>query len=305
MKVIYSFGTYGAALAVLFLFSNTHHVLSSSIALHPNDNDDISNSIIQIEAEIMRLTIEEKEKSEKFDKRILNINNKAKQDLSDADFMKCNHTDKACLSVYTKKLLKAEAKLQKLIKRVKGNRIKYLSEFKESVKTKKQEINDLRLRRSATTNTLTVLSHNVVMSNDIDPLVLLNESIHMDADCAIYGLTADLSESEWDELIDAFQAIVNLGYVFTGKDRIYLDVDIDNALPNRNLRKRRRFFRGITGTCRGCRPKDPYEDILLSGYVDPFVTFVNEHLAGVIVSIVPPDQIAPDTLIQVSCNFSG
>jgi hypothetical protein len=74
------------------------------------------------------------------------------------------------------------------------------------------------------------------LSEADDYLDLLKESVPVrtEADCDIDGLSDDMSESEWETLMDTFKAIVNLGYVSFKIDMIYLDDEVEYLSNRRN-----------------------------------------------------------------------
>ena len=301
----------GWVVALLLFLFNDHCVLSIPTNIDhrsgslSEDHRNLASTVDQIQTEIKELNREINKQKMFFRKRFTTLNTAIKQDLTAAKaiFLGCNPTNGVCMSWGTKKLMKVHNKLQKKVKFIKGNREKILSKLQKSVDTKNQQLNDL-LNRPPTDKTDTDNS-----------LYQLKENDHaMDADCKIYGLTDEaLPEHahEWNELIDVFQAIVNLGYVDTGSDRIYL-VD-DKDLPNRNLklRPRLRFNRLTSGTCRACNRKRIKPAPGMNGHKRPpegppeessaFVKFVNEYMSRVVTGIVPPDHVVQE--IKVSCKF--
>jgi hypothetical protein len=261
-----------------------------------------SSNTNSIRSEIEHLAKEVKEKLDDFDKRIANINRKAEADLYNVQFLECNSKESAsaCLNTRTKGLLQAEAKLKKRITLVNENRERVLNNFKESVQ---------KLLRQASVGQRTEKELKKEFLSETDTqLDMLKQPEHTDAACDMYGLnTADLSESEWEVLIDTFQAIVNLGYVHTGKDLIYLDDDEDDKTLSNRRRLRRYFIRANRGgTCRGCN-----NNAISAGRIRDigqwdkakFVAFVNAYLAGAITGMFP-DHIALGTPIKVVCTFS-
>jgi hypothetical protein len=285
--------------AVLLLFLlNNHDVLSISTSTNIDnlseilneDHRNLASTTDQIKAEIWGLQMEINDQTEKFAKRLDRLDDVIKVDLTAAKaiFLGCKSTNRVCMSRGTNKLMKVHNKLQKKVKFIKGKREKVLNKLQKSVDTKNQQLGNLQMQNQLPTE---------------------GENHIMDADCKIYGLTDEaLPEHahEWNELIDAFEAIVNLGYVDTGSDRIYL-VD-DKDLPNRNLRRRPRFTRLTSGVCRGCRganiglPPSDGENTPPPEESGDFVKFVNEYMSRVVTGIVSPDHVAQE--IEVSCMFN-
>jgi hypothetical protein len=298
----------------LLLLLSDRTVLSSasSIPTDPHRSggyDDISNIFVpvqaeinrfaQVQAEILQLTNKGATDTLNFDNKIKSINAKARKDISDADFYSCSFTDAPCLYQCIKKLKQAERKLQRRIIRAKENREKYLSKHKLDLEAKEKELTDLQRLIDVQGGPTMPL---ITTSDETDyNLEQQKSSTRMDENCTINGLTTDdLLENEVEKFIEIFQAIVNLGYTHTGIDRICLNDEAASS-NRRNLRRRIYFVRGVSGACRSCPKKGIGHDD--EGQMDSFVKFVNEYLAGVITSIVPPNRIAPNTLIEVSCMF--
>eukprot|EP00978_Attheya_sp_CCMP212_P019894 scaffold56484_cov61-Attheya_sp.AAC.3 len=309
MKFTQFFGPYGAALAVLLLFLNAHCVLSKKSV-----EGVLSNTI---EMEMIQLAEESWERTEEFKAMVADIKQETKQDINDVALLDCNISDAKCLPARTKELLRVEAKFRKRIARLKSSREKILTKYKNKVDRMIRELDD-------TTLGAVVEDESSVQTQDQDIdslgkqeedlyaflseadfyLDLLKESIQRGADCDIDGLSDDnMSERDWETLMDTFKAIANLGYVFFDKNQIFLDdkVKLVKYLPNRrNLRLRRRMLRS-TSSCSSCLTKDPnpHPDI----GVTPFNEFVNDYLAAFI-TIMYTTHLENDTPLNVTCTFN-
>jgi hypothetical protein len=94
IKFTQFFGPYGAALAVLLLFSNAHCVLSTKSV----DDVLLSNTI---EMEMIQLA----ESTEEFKATVANTKQETKQDINDVALLDYNTSDAEYLSACTKELL--------------------------------------------------------------------------------------------------------------------------------------------------------------------------------------------------------
>jgi hypothetical protein len=288
MKFTQFFGPYGAALAVLFLFSNAHCVLSKKSVEGVLLSD-------TFEMEMIQLAEESWESTQEFEAAVADIKQETKQDINDVALLDCNTSDAKCLSARTKELLRVEAKFTESIARLKSSREKILTKYKNKVDRLIREFDHIL---GADPLGEQVEDLYALLSEADGYLDLLEESVHTDADCDIDGLSDDMSESEWETLMDTFKAIVNLGYVSFKIDMIYLD-DEDEYLPNRrNLRLRRLLLRRRR-TCSIC------ERYSLSPIMDgpsTFTKFVNDYLAAFITSMYRT-HLENDTPLNVNCTF--
>jgi hypothetical protein len=293
MKVTQFFGPYGAALAlaVLFLFSNAHCVLSTKSA----KSDKIVRLSNTFEMEMIQLAEESWESTQEFEAAVADIKQETKQDINDVALLDCNASDAKCLSARTKKLLRVEAKFTESIARLKSSREKILTKFKNKVDRLIREFDHILGADSVGEQVEDLYAF---LSEADDYLDLLEESVHTEADCDIDGLSDDMSESEWETLRGTFKAIVNLGYVFFQIDMIYLDDEV-KYLPNRrNLRLRRRLLRRRR-TCSACNKRGPAPT---EGTNIQFTKFVNDYLAAFITSMYTT-HLENDTPLNVTCNF--
>eukprot|EP00978_Attheya_sp_CCMP212_P044087 scaffold299946_cov50-Attheya_sp.AAC.1 len=300
MKFTQFFGPYGAALAVLLMFSNAHCVLSKKS--DKGVGVVISNTI---EMEMIELTEELWERSEEFKATVADIKRETKQDIKDVALLDCNTSDAKCLSARTKELLRVEAKFRESIGRIKSSREKILTKYKNEVDRKIRELDDIL---GAMEDESSVQSQDIVslredlyafLSEADDYLYGFKESVHTEADCDIDGLSDDMSESEWETLMDTFKAIVNLAYVFFRKDHIFLDDNV-KYLPNRrNLRLRRKLMRSKRD-CTSCTDKMIADVLDEEGGVSPFNKFVNDYLAAFITSMYTT-HLENDTPLNANC----
>eukprot|EP00978_Attheya_sp_CCMP212_P005764 scaffold12876_cov52-Attheya_sp.AAC.2 len=214
MKFTQFFGPYGAALAVLFLFSNAHRVLSKKSV----EGVLLSNTS---EMEMIQLAEESWESIEEFNTMVTDIQQETKQDINDVALLDCNTSDEKCLSARTKELLRVEVKYRESIARLKSSREKILTKYKKEVDRKIRELDDIlgavEDESSVQTQDIDSLGEQeedlyAFLSEADDYLRFLKWSVLTEADCDIDGLRDDMSEREWETLMDTFKAIANLGY---------------------------------------------------------------------------------------------
>eukprot|EP00550_Attheya_septentrionalis_P007932 CAMPEP_0198292500 /NCGR_PEP_ID=MMETSP1449-20131203/12332_1 /TAXON_ID=420275 /ORGANISM="Attheya septentrionalis, Strain CCMP2084" /LENGTH=312 /DNA_ID=CAMNT_0043991589 /DNA_START=66 /DNA_END=1004 /DNA_ORIENTATION=- len=311
MKVTQFFGPYGVALAVLFLFSNAHCVMS---------NNSVEGVLTNtIEMEMIELAEESRKSTEEFEASVAGIKQETKQDINDVALLDCNASDEKCLSARTKELLRVETKFKESIVRLKSSREKILTKYKNEVDRKIREFEDIR---GAVEDESSVQSQDIdsleeqeedmyaFLSEADDYLDLLNESVHTEADCDIDGLSDGMLESEWETLMGTFKAIVNLGYVFFEKDHIFLDDEVEYLPNSRNLYLRRRLLRR-SYDCLSCNDRpltavdgamDMDMDMDMDAGVSPFNKFVNDYLAAFITSMYTT-HLENDTPLNVNCTF--
>eukprot|EP00978_Attheya_sp_CCMP212_P040701 scaffold225323_cov84-Attheya_sp.AAC.1 len=254
------------------------------------------------------------ERTEEFKAKVADIKQETKQDIYDVALLDCNTSDAKCLSPRTEQLLRVEAKFRESIARLKSRREKILTKYKNEVDRKISELDDIlgavKYESSVQTQDMASFGEQeedlyAFLSEADDYLDLLKESVHTEVDCDIDGLNDDLSESEWETLMDTFKAIVNLGYVFFDIDHIFLD-DKVKYLPNRrNLRIRRRLLTS-SSSCSSCTDKTPpvfVGEVLTGGERDSeFNEFVNDYLAAFITSMYAT-HLESDTPVNVNCTF--
>jgi hypothetical protein len=139
-----------------------------------------------------------------------------------------------------------------------------------------------------------------VLSEADKYLMLLLSSEPTEAYCDIEGLNDEnILESEWETLMIIFEAIVNLGYVDSGKDRIFLD-DKEKASPARRNLRRRRFLSSNYGTCSSC--SGGHVAAGDSGDEGRLNKFVNDYLAAFIMA-EHTAQLENGKGLKVECTF--
>eukprot|EP00978_Attheya_sp_CCMP212_P015915 scaffold41219_cov56-Attheya_sp.AAC.1 len=294
----FGFGPCGAALAVLLLFSNAHCVLSKESG--KGVEGVLSNTI---EMEIIQLSKESWESIQEFNTMDVNIKQETIQDIKDVALLDCNASDAKCLSTRTKELLKVEAKFREHIARLRSSREKILTKYKNEVDRKIRELDDIILGEDIDSLALgeQVEDLYVLWWAEADEYIYgLKASVHTEADCDIDGLSDDMSEREWETLMDNFKAIVNLAYVFFDIDHIFLDEEVEDLPNRRNLRLRRRLLRS-SSSCSACSSGGAGVSAPEEG-VSPFNKFVNDYLAAFITSMYTT-HLENDTPLNVNCTF--
>eukprot|EP00978_Attheya_sp_CCMP212_P005011 scaffold11050_cov34-Attheya_sp.AAC.1 len=178
-----------------------------------------------IEMETKQLAEESRESTEKFKRMVNDINQETKQDINDVALLDCNLKNKKCLSRRAKRVLKIEANLRKTIAHLKNDREKFLTNRKRVVDTKMKEADDIlgyessvRTKDKSHVSMIdSLVKQEDSMRNTLSEadkyLKLSQKSVSTEAECDFYGLNYDdLSDREWETLMDTFKAIVNLAY---------------------------------------------------------------------------------------------
>eukprot|EP00978_Attheya_sp_CCMP212_P003835 scaffold8150_cov44-Attheya_sp.AAC.1 len=299
MKFTQFFGPYGAALAILLLFSNAHCVLSKKSV----DGVVLSNTI---EMEIIQLAKESWESIQEFNTMDVNIKQGTIQDIKDVALLDCNDASDAkskCLSTRTKELRKVEAKFRERIARLRSSREKILTRYKNEADRKIRELDDIILGEDIDSlGEQEEDLYDLWWAEADDYIGGLNASVLTEADCDIDGLSDDMSEREWETLMDTFKAIVNLAYVFFEEDHIFLDEKVEYLPNRRNLRLRRRLLKR-SSSCSACSSAGSGAsgpDVPVG--VTPFNKFVNDYLAAFITSMYTT-HLENDTPLNVNCIF--
>eukprot|EP00978_Attheya_sp_CCMP212_P009830 scaffold23424_cov57-Attheya_sp.AAC.2 len=323
MKATQLIGHYAAALAVLAFCSRTHTVQSRPV--QPQQVVDRVADTIEIELEQMTEKIEKVTK--RFNERIERIFQKAKRGLEKVEFLKCEESleypDNDCLSTRTEQLLKVEAKLRDRIIEAKKVRKKRLRKLEKSVDRKKSEVHDVKAqvnKRSSTGSRLEREEKELegLFSETKLTLQGMEMAVPIEADCDVTGgITTELTDSDWDSVVDTFQAIVNLAYVHIGEDHIFLasfealpydsaDSSYDSA-ERRDLKRRRRrpgFWSSNNQSCGVCNPKTARDNRFFRIGEKRFDQFVNNYLAGVITGMFQYRTPAGAKPVEASCTFS-